>query len=98
MREANVPCGELRTVGDAIRSPEAREREIVTRVPHAELGWVANIALPIRYSETPLADPRLAPKVGEHTREVLTHWLGYDSRRMDALTDSGAFGAAAAGR
>ncbi|MGV3656202.1 MAG: CaiB/BaiF CoA transferase family protein [Noviherbaspirillum sp.] len=94
MRAAGVPCGELRTVAEAIRSPEAREREIVTRIPHPELGWVPNVALPIRYSDTPLADPKYAPKVGEHTQEVLADWLGLDRKRIQDLTLAGAFGAA----
>lgn len=76
LREASVPSGELRTVGEAIRSPEAREREIVTRIPHPVLGWVPNVALPIRYSDTPLANPSLSPLIGEHTDEVLSDWLG----------------------
>lgn len=94
MREANVPCGELRTVGEAIRAPEAREREIVTRIPHPELGWVPNVALPIRYSGTPLADPVAAPRVGQNTDAVLAEWLGYDAKRIQGLAEAGAFGAA----
>jgi crotonobetainyl-CoA:carnitine CoA-transferase CaiB-like acyl-CoA transferase len=93
MREANVPCGEIRTVGEAIRSAEARERSIVTRIPHEELGWVPNVALPIRYSDTPLADPVPAPRVGEHTKQVLAEWLGYDESSVESLARSGAFGA-----
>jgi len=94
MRDANVPCGELRTVGEAIRSPEARERELVTRVAHPELGWVPNVALPIRYSVTPLADPVVAPRVGQDTHSVLAEWLGYKEERLEALAEAGAFGAA----
>jgi crotonobetainyl-CoA:carnitine CoA-transferase CaiB-like acyl-CoA transferase len=96
MRAANVPCGELRNVGEAIRSPEAQEREIVTRIPHPELGWVPNIALPIRYAQTPLADPVAAPRVGQDTLDVLGEWLGCNQERLDALAEAGAFGAAAA--
>ncbi|MDF3839924.1 CoA transferase [Cupriavidus basilensis] len=97
MREAGVPCGEVRTVGEALRSPEARERGMVTRIPHPELGWVPNVSLPIRYSGTPLADPVLAPQVGEHTTEVLADWLGYDRERLAQLAQAGAFGAVATG-
>lgn len=92
MVKAGVPCGVLRTVGEAIRSPEAREREIVTRVAHPELGWVPNVSLPIRYSDTPLADPVLASKVGENTEEVLSDWLAYDEEKISSLEQSGAFG------
>ena len=62
-----VPCGKVRTVGEAIRSPEARERGIVTRIPHATLGWVPNMRLPIRYSQHADGRPVAAPAVGQHT-------------------------------
>jgi crotonobetainyl-CoA:carnitine CoA-transferase CaiB-like acyl-CoA transferase len=91
MRAAQVPCGEVRTVGEAVRSPEVRERQVVTRVPHQVLGWVPNVRLPIQYSETPLVDPRPAPAVGEHTREILSE-LGYDDEQVNRLRGSGALG------
>lgn len=93
MRAAGVPCGQLRTVGEAIRSPEARERGIVTRIPHQIIGWVPNVNLPIRYSRTPTVDPIAAPAVGQHTKTVLRELLGYDDRQIARLTEDGAFGA-----
>lgn len=93
LREAGIPCGVLRTVAEAIRSPEARERALVTRVPHPELGWVPNVSLPIRYSDTPLADPVLAPRIGEHTNRVLVDWLNLDEASIRSMAEAGAFGA-----
>jgi crotonobetainyl-CoA:carnitine CoA-transferase CaiB-like acyl-CoA transferase len=93
MRAAGVPCGQVRTVGEAIRSPEARERELVTRIPHPKVGWVPNVRLPIRYSRTPIVDPVAAPAVGQHTREVLGDLLGYDEGRLAQLAQRGALGA-----
>ncbi|MCK9510023.1 MAG: CoA transferase [Pigmentiphaga sp.] len=93
MRDAGVPCGLVRTVGEAIRSEEAGERQLVTRVPHSTgTGWVPNVALPIRYSATPLADPAPAPLVGQHTREILGDVLGYDPDDIDRMAAHGAFG------
>jgi crotonobetainyl-CoA:carnitine CoA-transferase CaiB-like acyl-CoA transferase len=92
MRAAGVPCGQVRTVGEAIRSPEARERELVTRIPHPKVGWVPNVRLPIRYSRTPIADPVAAPAVGQHTKEVLGDLLGYDEDRLAELARAGALG------
>jgi crotonobetainyl-CoA:carnitine CoA-transferase CaiB-like acyl-CoA transferase len=92
MRAAGVPCGQVRSVGEAIRSPEAREREIVTRIPHPTAGWVPNVRLPIRYSRTPIADPVAAPAVGQHTKEVLRDLLGYDEARLAELARVGALG------
>ncbi|MCK1522886.1 MULTISPECIES: CoA transferase [unclassified Bradyrhizobium] len=96
MRAAGVPCGQVRTVGEAIRSAEARERGLVTRIPHDTLGWVPNVNLPIRYSRTPIVDPVAAPAVGQHTESVLSELLGYDDARLARLTEAGAFGADAA--
>ena len=93
MREAGVPCGLVRTVREAIGSPEARDHELVTRIAHPVLGWVPNVRLPIRYGATPLADPVAAPAVGQHTREVLHLVLGLDEQQLDALGRAGAFGA-----
>jgi len=76
MRKAGVPFGEIRSLAEAIRAPEAIEREILTRIPHPQLGWVPNIRLPIQYEKTPLADPISASGVGEDTETVLTDWLG----------------------
>jgi crotonobetainyl-CoA:carnitine CoA-transferase CaiB-like acyl-CoA transferase len=96
MRAAGVPCGEVRTVGEAIRSAEARERELVTRIPHPTVGWVPNVTLPIRFAGTPIADPVAAPTVGQHTREVLTTTLGYSDDQLALLAEAGAFGTAPA--
>lgn len=92
MRAAGVPCGQVRTVGEAIRSPEARERKLVTRIPHPKTGWVPNVRLPIRYSRTPVVDPVAAPAVGQHTDEVIREILGYDEDRLAHLSEAGAFG------
>jgi len=92
MRTAGVPCGELRTVSEAIRSAEAKERELITRLPHPQRGWVPSLALPIRLAGTPLADPMVAPQVGQHTAEILGDWLNYGDEKIQALLKQGAFG------
>jgi crotonobetainyl-CoA:carnitine CoA-transferase CaiB-like acyl-CoA transferase len=97
MRAAAIPCGEVRTVGETLRSAEARERGIVSRVRHPELGWLPNIALPIRYSGTPIADPVPAPAIGQHTDEVLRETLGYSAQHVATLVREGVV-ADAAGR
>lgn len=92
MRAAGVPCGQVRTVGEAIRAPEARERALVTRIRHPKVGWVPNVRSPIRYSRTPIVDPVAAPAVGQHTKEVLCGLLGYDEDRLAQLAQTGALG------
>jgi crotonobetainyl-CoA:carnitine CoA-transferase CaiB-like acyl-CoA transferase len=92
MRAAQIPCGLVRTVGEAIRSPEAQARRLVTSIEHPMLGVVPNIASPIRYSATPMVDPLPAPAIGQHTTEVLREVLGHDDARIAELAREGAFG------
>jgi crotonobetainyl-CoA:carnitine CoA-transferase CaiB-like acyl-CoA transferase len=94
MRAASVPHGEVRTLGEALRSGEAQSRGLTTRIPHPVKGWIPNIESPMRLSETPAVAPRPAPAVGEHTAEVLRDVLHYDDARIAELERSGALAAA----
>ncbi len=87
MRDANIPCGEVRTVGEALDSAEARSRGLVSRVPH-RTGWMPNVASPIRFEATPMADPVPAPSVGEHTESIL-RGMGHDDASLRALAGQG---------
>jgi len=76
MRDASVPCGEVRSVAQAINSPEAISRSIVHRIKDPQLGWVPNVASPIRMSGTPLVDPVAAPSVGQNSDSILSDIVG----------------------
>jgi len=90
-RRGKVPIGAVRSVGEALAAPLARERRIVTRVARAEGGDVPNLASPLRFGRTPVADPVPAPRLNEHFDEVLRGLLGYDPARVEALAAGGAF-------
>ncbi|ABE29395.1 coA-transferase III family protein [Paraburkholderia xenovorans LB400] len=89
---ARIPAGPVRTIAEAIRSPEAEELNIVSWIAHPTAGKVPNIRLPITLSRSPLAAPVAAPALGQHTRYVLRHTLGYDEGQIDMLERAGAFG------
>ena len=86
---AGVPAGPVRTIAEAVRSPEMAASGVIVEAPHASLGAVPNLRLPMAMSGTPLAVRRSAPLLGEHTREVLGSVLGYHAARIEALTVSG---------
>lgn len=46
LRNSSLPHGEVRTLGEALRSGEATSRDLVTRIPHPVLGWIPNVASP----------------------------------------------------
>ncbi|WP_405182629.1 CoA transferase [Nocardia sp. NBC_01377] len=88
-KRAGIPCGVVRSVGDALISDEASEREVVFDLPHPTAGRVPAIAQPYRLSRTP-CDYRTPPLLAEHSREVLTDLLGYDERHIAVLEKDGA--------
>jgi crotonobetainyl-CoA:carnitine CoA-transferase CaiB-like acyl-CoA transferase len=71
MRAAGIPCGAVRTVGQALASPETLASGMVRTVPHHTAGEVALIASPLKLSRTPVVDPTAPPLLGQHTEEVL---------------------------
>ncbi|HLG80002.1 MAG TPA: CoA transferase [Bradyrhizobium sp.] len=97
MKKANIPVGYLRTVEQGFNSPEARERQRLSRIPHPVAGFVPNIVTPVNMELTPPVDPAAAPLLGEHTKDVLRGILGYDDARLGALAQAGTFGKLATG-
>jgi crotonobetainyl-CoA:carnitine CoA-transferase CaiB-like acyl-CoA transferase len=87
---ANIPAGPVRTVPEALRSPEAAERGMVVEL--ATRGGTAIRALgPVpKLSQTPAEAGPQPPGLGEHTGEVLRELLGYDDARIAALRELGA--------
>jgi crotonobetainyl-CoA:carnitine CoA-transferase CaiB-like acyl-CoA transferase len=56
---------------DACNDPQILSREMVVELDHPKLGKIRNIASPIKLSRTPLKIKSLAPKVGQHSKEIL---------------------------
>ncbi|UZE47865.1 CaiB/BaiF CoA transferase family protein [Rhodopseudomonas sp. P2A-2r] len=92
MQRAGVPAGPVRTVAGAFQSSDMAERALATSIPHPTAGQIPNIGSPMKFKDTPLADPVAAPTLGQHTHEVLTQMLGYSSSKIEELTARGAFG------
>jgi formyl-CoA transferase len=89
MREGGVPAGPIRSIAEAVNSPEVKQRAILGKAPHAKAGEVPNLRLPLELAGTPLRAPQGAPVLGEHTRAVLSELLHYDSGRIAGLEQKG---------
>lgn len=87
MRAAQIPCGEVRSIEEAMSSKEFCERKLMSRISHADHGWLPSIKSPICYSGTPLADPVAPPALGEHTVDVLRNTLHYADEHIMSLLD-----------
>lgn len=85
LREAGVPCGDVRTVGEALAEPQLRARDMITTVHHATAGEVRMVADPIKLSGSTSRADRPPPTLGEHTHAILTQELGISEEQVRDL-------------
>jgi len=91
-RAAGVAAGPVRTVSEALESPEVRERGMVRTVNHPTAGALRLVGTPYNLSDTPAAEPTPPPLLGQHTDEVLRGLLRLDGTTIRSLRETGAIG------
>lgn len=64
----------------------ARDNRYILDLEDASLGRTSMLGFPIFMSETPASLTRTAPRLGQHTAEVLRDVLGYTPARIGELT------------
>jgi crotonobetainyl-CoA:carnitine CoA-transferase CaiB-like acyl-CoA transferase len=87
-REEGATFGPVNDVDAFLADPQVIQRETVREIDDARFGSVRYLAPPYRLSRTPAAIARHAPRLGEHTEEVLRE-LGLDAERIEALKSEG---------
>ncbi|MEE4696262.1 CaiB/BaiF CoA-transferase family protein [Pseudomonas alliivorans] len=89
LEAAGVPCGPVNDLAQVFADPQVLARGLAIELPHALGGRVAQVASPIRLSETPVEYRRAPPLLGEHTFEVLQALLGMSEGEVAALKGAG---------
>ena len=85
---AEVTAAPVYEIDQFLDDPHVQARGIVVEAPDQEAGSVLMHNIIPRLAETPGRLRRPAPKIGEHTREVLVA-IGYDEGRIAALGTRG---------
>jgi crotonobetainyl-CoA:carnitine CoA-transferase CaiB-like acyl-CoA transferase len=88
--QVNTPLAPVNTPKSIADDPQFQDR--FPWIPASRLG-ADEMPLPLKLSGEELPVPTRAPKVGEHTDNVLSTVLGYDTARIEELRAAGAFGA-----
>lgn len=66
----DVPCAPVLTRAEMIHHPQVAANALIIETDHPVAGTLRQTRAPARFSGTPLAAPRPAPLLGEHTEEV----------------------------
>ncbi|MFW9987383.1 MAG: CaiB/BaiF CoA transferase family protein [Candidatus Odinarchaeota archaeon] len=61
----------VKNFAEACEDPQIKTRKMIVEMNHPKFGKIKNIASPIKYSRTPLEIKNLAPRLGQHTIEIL---------------------------
>jgi crotonobetainyl-CoA:carnitine CoA-transferase CaiB-like acyl-CoA transferase len=73
LKACGVPCGPINSVAEVFADPQVLARAMRVDLPAADVsgGTLPSIRTPIRFSEAGLTLKRPAPRLGEHTAEIL---------------------------
>lgn len=85
LEKEGIPCGPINSVDKLIDHPQIVAREMIVEIDHGSLGKIKMPALPIKLSTTPGKVDKPAPRLGEHTEEVLVGLLGMRRDEVGAL-------------
>jgi crotonobetainyl-CoA:carnitine CoA-transferase CaiB-like acyl-CoA transferase len=86
-----VPCAPVNTIAQALEDEQVRAREMIVEVKHPEFGTLREVASPVKTAGA-ITSPAPAPRLGQHTEEILRDLLHYPASRIAGLRASGALG------
>jgi crotonobetainyl-CoA:carnitine CoA-transferase CaiB-like acyl-CoA transferase len=85
----DVPLAKVHTLPEFLEHPQARHNNTFPVSTDPEFGAMRGLTFPARFGGTPLDLDRRAPKLGEHTADVLGE-AGFTTADIDRLRAGGA--------
>jgi len=92
LRAADVPCGAVRSIEEALADPQTLAREMVPTLTHPTIGAMQTLGVPVKLSDTPGSIRTPPPRLGEHTRRILQDELAVDAQTLTTLHSAGVVG------
>jgi len=84
----DIWCGEVKTHLQAEQDPQVKHIGAITSYEHPTAGTVKVVAPAVKMSKTPSEIERPAPRIGEHSREILAEF-GFDAATVDGFIARG---------
>jgi len=90
LEAAGVATSPINTIDRILADPQVLANEMVVDCPTPEGENRRLLGLPFKLTGTPGAPGAAPPKVGQHSREILSGDLGYSDAEIEALAKAGA--------
>lgn len=88
LREADTCVAPVLTIPEVAGDPHFLHREMIVNLDHPAVGEVRQMGIAIKLSETPGRIRSFAPRLGQHTEEILKG-LGYPEEYIAKLREKG---------
>lgn len=88
LEKEGVAWGPYQSVSEAVRQ-DLPQNPMLTEIDQPGVGKYLAPGIPLDFSAFPRAAAQRAPKLGEHTEQVLTEALGLSTAELGALHDKG---------
>ena len=88
LERGDIPVQKMNTLDDIVADPHLAAIEYLQMVDHPSEGRIRMLAVPSEWSESKPEYRRHAPRLGEHTREVLGE-AGLSSTQIEKLIEGG---------
>jgi len=92
LQPAGIPMGAINTIDQVVAHPQVAARHAIVDCEHPIAGSVKTVAPPVRMSATPGSIRRPAPRLGEHTDEVLRERLAMNAQDIARLRSARVIG------
>ncbi len=92
LEDKRIPCAPVNTFSQALSDPQVLHRKMVVDLKHPDGQVTRGPGNPIKMSRTGDDEYTAAPLLGQHTEEVFTELLGYDTAEVARLREEGVIG------
>jgi len=88
LNRAGIPCGIIMNLKEVFQDPQVLHQEMVLEVEHPGHGKVRMTGFPVKVGSTPCKLRLPAPRLGEHTDEILKS-LNFNQESIKKLRENG---------
>ena len=85
-----IPAGPVLTIDEVMSNDQFRARKFFTDIHHPDAGTLTYTGLPFSLTEASNEADSAAPRIGQHTEEVLAELLGIEGHETKKLRQEGA--------